>query len=212
MLSVEEAIARLLQQAYPIDGTESLSLEDAHLRLLAEDCRAAVDVPPADNSAMDGYACHLAETAPAGLTLPITQTAAAGSAPQPLQPGTAARIFTGAEIPPGANCVIMQENCAVESPTLIAFGSQGTYAYRTLSGHFMCDAETFGLTEAPTDAVCLSLNSGASASSSSSTATAKIPAAPGWRARCERCVGGGSSRPGVSFTRLAGCRSAASRR
>ncbi len=113
MLSVEEAIARLLQQAYPIDGTESLSLEDAHLRLLAEDCRAAVDVPPADNSAMDGYACHLAETAPAGLTLPITQTAAAGSAPQPLQPGTAARIFTGAEIPPGANCVIMQENCAV---------------------------------------------------------------------------------------------------
>lgn len=62
----------------------------------------------------------------------------------------------------------LQENCAVDRPTLIAFGSQGNYAYRTQTGHFICAAETFGLSNAPTDAVCLSLNSGLGSSSSSS--------------------------------------------
>lgn len=89
---------------------ETIPLAQARGRILAADTAARVDVPPTANSAMDGYAFQIPD-GPAPWRLPISQTIAAGSAPQPLQPGTAARIFTGGEIPPGANAVAIQEEC-----------------------------------------------------------------------------------------------------
>ena len=80
-------------------------------RVLAEDFHSPMDVPPAANSAMDGYALSTTDAGNLPITLDISQRVAAGKAPKALQPGTAARIFTGAEIPPGADCVVMQENC-----------------------------------------------------------------------------------------------------
>src|SRR5690606_25008223 len=70
-----------------------------------------LQVPPQDNSAMDGYAVRCADVSQAGAVLPVSQRIAAGSVGEPLQPGTAARIFTGASIPPGADAVLMQEDC-----------------------------------------------------------------------------------------------------
>lgn len=107
LIPVEEAIEALLADVQPITGVERLSLMDAVGRVLAEDVIAAVDVPPAANSAMDGYACFHGDAAKAGLR--ISQRIPAGSAPAPLEPGTVVRIFTGAEIPPGADTVVMQE-------------------------------------------------------------------------------------------------------
>ncbi|MDB5800422.1 MAG: Molybdopterin binding domain protein [Rhodocyclales bacterium] len=81
--------------------------------MLAEDVLAGLNVPPADNSAMDGYAMRQSDIACAGMSLPLSQRVPAGSVPEPLLPGTAARIFTGAQIPPGADAVVMQERCVV---------------------------------------------------------------------------------------------------
>jgi molybdopterin molybdotransferase len=116
MLSVEQAIGTLLREARLLVGSEETALIGALGRVLAADVVATTDVPPADNSAMDGYALRhadWAETAPfdSTRTLPLSQRIAAGSVPAPLTPGTAARIFTGAEIPPGADTVVMQEQC-----------------------------------------------------------------------------------------------------
>ncbi|TVM06201.1 molybdopterin molybdotransferase MoeA [Vreelandella aquamarina] len=102
---IETALEALLQDAQALD-TEPLALTDAAGRVLAEDVKAQLDVPPFDNSAMDGYALRAAE---AGQQLLISQRIAAGSGVKPLMPGTCARIFTGSEIPPGADCVVMQE-------------------------------------------------------------------------------------------------------
>jgi len=79
--------------------------------VLAEDVRSAIDVPPRDNTAMDGYALRCADLAEAGAVLPLSQRVPAGVVPTALQPGSAARIFTGAQIPPGADAVVMQEQC-----------------------------------------------------------------------------------------------------
>jgi len=111
MLSVSEAKARLLQAAVPVSGTERVELAAAGGRVLAADVVAAIDVPPADNSAMDGYALRREDWRDASTPLPLSQRIAAGSAPAPLSPQTAARIFTGAEVPPGADTVVMQEHC-----------------------------------------------------------------------------------------------------
>ncbi|MFY8116655.1 MAG: gephyrin-like molybdotransferase Glp [Roseateles sp.] len=111
--SLDEALARLLSAVAPLGRVERVSTFDALGRVLAAEVVSTLDVPPADNTAMDGYALRVAD-AGAGV-LPISQRVPAGSVPQPLQPGTAARIFTGAPIPPGADCVVMQELCeAVE--------------------------------------------------------------------------------------------------
>ena len=80
--------------------------------MLAQDVIASIDVPPADNSAMDGYAYCYEDASESRFTLAVSQRIPAGRAPTRLEPGTAARIFTGAEIPEGANCVAMQENCS----------------------------------------------------------------------------------------------------
>jgi molybdopterin molybdotransferase len=111
MLSVTEAIATLVQAADRLVGVEAIALIEGLGRTLAADVVATIDVPPADNSAMDGYALRHADWTDESRALPLSQRIAAGSAPAPLAPGTAARIFTGAEIPAGADTVVMQEHC-----------------------------------------------------------------------------------------------------
>ncbi|WP_225784852.1 gephyrin-like molybdotransferase Glp [Xenophilus sp. Marseille-Q4582] len=107
--SLDDALAQLLSHAAALP-TERIGTFDADGRVLAEDLVAALTVPPADNSAMDGYAVRAADCAAAGAVLRVTQRIAAGSVGAPLQPGEAARIFTGAPIPPGADAVVMQED------------------------------------------------------------------------------------------------------
>ena len=131
-------MARLLSSVNPPPATdaENLSTFDTLGRVLAVDVRSGLDVPPGDNTAMDGYALRCADLVVAGGArlplvplvpglpflpflplspfLPISQRIPAGTVPAPLVPGTAARIFTGAQIPLGADAVVMQEHCRVE--------------------------------------------------------------------------------------------------
>ena len=88
--------------------------------MLAQDVRSALDVPPEDNSEMDGYALRAADVPADGTVLPVSQRIAAGQVGRPLQPGTAARIFTGAQVPPGADAVVMQELCEAIAPRATA--------------------------------------------------------------------------------------------
>ncbi len=111
MLSFEQALEKLLAAAQPVEETRSLPLTAALGRVLAQSQRSTVAVPPLDNSAMDGYAVRAADITAAGVCLPVSQRIPAGTVGTPLQPGTAARIFTGAPIPAGADAVIMQERC-----------------------------------------------------------------------------------------------------
>lgn len=90
-------------------AVEMVPTLEAQGRILAKDVVSLVAVPPADNSAMDGYALHLAPDLASGSVLPVSQRITAGVVGQPLAAGTAARIFTGAQIPPGADAVLMQE-------------------------------------------------------------------------------------------------------
>jgi len=113
MLSFEEARTSLIAAAQPLQRGECVDTLHAAGRVLAEEVLASLNVPPADNSAMDGYAVRAADVA-ANIALPISQRIPAGSVPQPLLPGTAARIFTGAQIPPGADAVVMQERCVLD--------------------------------------------------------------------------------------------------
>jgi len=115
MLSVAEAVKQLVASAKPSLERESLPVLNSLGRILATDICAAMDVPPADNSAMDGYAFCYAEAEAHNFQLPLSQRIAAGAAPQPLAANTAARIFTGAEIPAGADTVAMQENCSEQN-------------------------------------------------------------------------------------------------
>ena len=117
MLSLDEVLQRLLAVARErvIPETEKLDTFDALGRVLARPVVSNLDVPPADNSAMDGYALRLADLPAdlpaAGTLLPVSQRLPAGVVGQPLQPGTAVRIFTGAPLPAGADAVVMQEQC-----------------------------------------------------------------------------------------------------
>jgi len=111
MLSVTDAISTLLERAQCLVDTETCDLLDAHGRTLAGEVVADVDVPPADNSAMDGYALTHADWRGPTAELRLSQRVTAGTSPAVLEPGTAVRIFTGAEIPPGADTVVMQEHC-----------------------------------------------------------------------------------------------------
>ena len=111
LLSLDEALERLLSTVQPLGETETLSTFDALGRVLAAEVRSQLDVPPHDNSAMDGYALRLADLPADGTVLPVSQRVPAGSVPLALEPGTAARIFTGAPVPAGADAVQMQEHC-----------------------------------------------------------------------------------------------------
>lgn len=120
-MPVEAALERLLAlaEAAPIKDVEDVAVADAEGRVLATDLHASLDLPPWPNSAMDGYALRVADWT--GEPLPVSQRIFAGHAPQPLQPGTCARIFTGAPVPAGADCVEMQENTEVLDDQRVRF-------------------------------------------------------------------------------------------
>jgi molybdopterin molybdotransferase len=111
MLDFDQALARLLATARPVAGIEEIVTLEADGRVLAQPQHSDLDVPPLDNTSMDGYAVRCADVPEAGTRLPVSQRIPAGSAGMPLAPGTAARIFTGAPIPRGADAVVMQELC-----------------------------------------------------------------------------------------------------
>jgi len=116
---LDEALADLLAQAQPLPGTDTVTTFDADGRVLAQSCVSALQVPPQDNSSMDGYAVRCADVAAPGTVLPVSQRIAAGSAGEPLAAGTAARIFTGAPVPPGADAILMQEDCEPVEPASV---------------------------------------------------------------------------------------------
>ncbi|WP_172680615.1 gephyrin-like molybdotransferase Glp [Pseudomonas sp. Q12-87] len=120
-MAVEVALERLLEMANatPILQRERLPLALAQGRVLAEDLVSTLDLPPWPNSAMDGYALRLADWK--GEPLAVSQRIFAGQAPEPLALGTCARIFTGAPVPDGADCVEMQENAVVDSDERVRF-------------------------------------------------------------------------------------------
>ncbi|MDQ6679509.1 MAG: molybdopterin molybdenumtransferase MoeA, partial [Pseudomonadota bacterium] len=94
LLSLDDALGRLLGALGPVHAIEELSTFDALGRVLAADVASALDVPPADNTSMDGYALRAADVAAPGALLQVSQRLAAGVVGTPLAPGTAARIFT----------------------------------------------------------------------------------------------------------------------
>jgi len=119
LLSVDEALERLLAGARPVAETESVSTLSASGRVLAAAQRSTMNVPPLDNSAMDGYAVRLADLKGPEPRLKVAQKILAGAVGAQLAPGTAARIFTGAPIPPGADAVVMQEDCVAEGDQVV---------------------------------------------------------------------------------------------
>ena len=110
LMSLDEALEQVLGQVRVLEETESIAVLDADGRFLAEDLISALQVPPQDNSAMDGYAVRTEDLQSPGAKLQVTQRIPAGHYGHALMPGEAARIFTGAPIPSGANAVVMQED------------------------------------------------------------------------------------------------------
>ena len=111
LLSVDEAIEKILAPAVTVKKTETIDIIDALNRVLAEDVHSTIDVPGYDNSAMDGYAVRSSDCQTTGVKFPVSQRIAAGQVGSMLAEGTAARIFTGAPIPAGVDAVVMQEKC-----------------------------------------------------------------------------------------------------
>jgi len=113
MLTAQQALDHLLSHAQAVEQTEDVPMQAALGRVLAKNVNSLVDVPPLDNTSMDGYAVRAADAAISGAVLHIAQRIPAGSMGAQLEPGTAARIFTGAPVPPGADAVVMQEDCTL---------------------------------------------------------------------------------------------------
>jgi molybdopterin molybdotransferase len=118
LLSVDEALGLLLSGARPVQEVEEIPALEATRRVLARAQRSTMDVPPMDNSAMDGYAVRLSDLQK-GSSLKVSQRIMAGSVGKPLEAGTAARIFTGAPIPAGADAVVMQEHCEADGDSVL---------------------------------------------------------------------------------------------
>jgi molybdopterin molybdotransferase len=119
LLPFDQAKERLLAGATPVSDIEDLDTAEAAGRALARDLVSPLTVPPFDNAAMDGYALRAADIPAPGTPLPVSQRVAAGDVAQPLAPGSAARIFTGAQVPAGADTVVMQEYCVAEGDGVI---------------------------------------------------------------------------------------------
>lgn len=121
LMPVEEALQHLLAlaEAAPICEPHALPLAECDGRVLAQDLVSTLDLPPWPNSAMDGYALRLADWT--GEPLVVSQRIFAGQAPEPLAAGTCARIFTGAPVPQGADCVEMQESAVVHADERVSF-------------------------------------------------------------------------------------------
>jgi molybdopterin molybdotransferase len=109
--SLDDALAQMLHHIQPLPGAQTVSTFDADRRVLARSISSAMQVPGFDNSAMDGYALRTADCTQPAAILRVAQRIAAGHFGQPLHAGQAARIFTGAPMPPGADAVVMQEDC-----------------------------------------------------------------------------------------------------
>ena len=119
MKPLEEALALLLSHARAVGERERVPLAEANGRILAEPVVSKINMPPWDNSAMDGYAVNSADLQTVPCRLTVSQRIPAGAAPQPLAPGTVARIFTGAPVPPGADAVVIQEVCRQEGDQVV---------------------------------------------------------------------------------------------
>ena len=124
--SLDTALTQLLAAVSPLSGTQTVATMDADGRVLAQDVVSGLQVPAHDNSSMDGYAVRSADVQAPGALLQVTQRIPAGSVGTALVPGSAARIFTGAPIPPGADAVVMQEDCRV------ADGAAGSVSVQTV--------------------------------------------------------------------------------
>ena len=137
MITYAEALRLLLSEAKPIEETETIPLMYSTGRVLAEDIASPIDVPGWDNSQMDGYALRVEDIASASqdapVRLPVAERIAAGKIGGPLLPGTCARIFTGAPLPPGADTVVPQEDVSREGD-VVAFSQtpQITYLIRLI--------------------------------------------------------------------------------
>ena len=118
LMPVAEALDFLLQAARPVDGVDLVPTLEANGRVLAEDQASQLDVPSADNTQMDGYAVRAEDCASGAASLKVAQRIPAGHVGSFLEPGTAARIFTGALIPEGADAVVMQEQCEPDGDTV----------------------------------------------------------------------------------------------
>jgi molybdopterin molybdotransferase len=119
LLSVDEALEVLLAGTRPVADVEEIPTLQAAGRVLAKAQVSTMDVPPMDNSAMDGYAVRTADVKAPDTKLKVAQRIMAGAVGERLEPGTAARIFTGAPIPPGADAIVMQEFCATEGEQVV---------------------------------------------------------------------------------------------
>ena len=119
MLTASQLLDALIARAHPLAQSETVPLAAAHGRVLAAARVSVLTVPAFDNSAMDGYAVRVADIPAAGTRLPVSQRILAGTVGVPLAAGTAARIFTGAPIPSGADAVLMQEHCTAEDEYII---------------------------------------------------------------------------------------------
>lgn len=117
MLSAAEALDLLLSAACPIMESENIPTLEANGRVLAHDQVSQLNVPPMDNSQMDGYAVRAADCTTGNAVLDVAQRIPAGQVGEPLRAGTGARIFTGAMIPDGADAVVMQEQCEFDPAT-----------------------------------------------------------------------------------------------
>ncbi|MDX9884552.1 gephyrin-like molybdotransferase Glp [Thauera sp.] len=119
MLSFDEAYEKLLGFVRPVREIEQVDTMFAAGRVLAVAQHSTINQPPMDNSGMDGYALRAADVPVAGTRLPVSQRIPAGNVGHELAPGTAARIFTGAPLPPGADSVVMQELCEYDGDDVI---------------------------------------------------------------------------------------------
>jgi molybdopterin molybdotransferase len=119
MLTAQEALDKLMSAAVPLRLHEAINGFEAHGRVLAAEVRSTLDVPPMDNTQMDGYALCAADVPEIGARLTVSQRVPAGHVPQAHVRGTAARVFTGAMIPQGADTVVMQEQCVTEGAAVI---------------------------------------------------------------------------------------------
>jgi molybdopterin molybdotransferase len=146
MLSVEEALARVLA-VIPVLGAESVELIAAHGRVLAEPVVSGRDLPPWDNSSMDGYALRAADTAGASAERPVRlrltgEVAAGAVAGRPVGPGEAYRILTGAPMPPGADTVVPQEEIRREEGAVLVSRPAPPANYLRLRGEDIRTGET----------------------------------------------------------------------
>ena len=123
MITVEQALEQLLGDCQPIIGTDQVRLDQCPGRILAEPVVAMLDSPPFTNSAMDGYAIISSDIPDQGQhRLTLTQMIAAGDSGDAVTRGHAARIMTGAPLPTGADCVVIQEDCRVEAGQIVISG------------------------------------------------------------------------------------------